>query len=493
MGQETMSNHIRELRLRHGLRQRDVAHRMGISDHEIRKWERGLELPPPARIRDIAGLFGVTPTELEEAQRALMISVAPGEGYTTARVAYSRIEQATVAAFQDRLQVLDLFCGAGGLSFGLELTQRFATVAGLDLLPDRIATFRANHPHATGIVGDIREVAPGCLSEIAASVDIIVGGPPCQGFSSIRPYRTLTEEDNRNTLIEQFVLWVSVLKPRWFVFENVLGLLTHRQGIILQTLLDSFKSHGYAVKWRVMNCAHFGVPQNRERLVIVGNRTNANFQWPVPTHRIDHKSMAGERLEVLQAKPLIDDSMPKAITLIEAIGDLPAIEAGQIAPYYGSPPQNAFQTWARGEEATPTLHKATNHSKHMLKILKYAGPNISSIPEDLISSGFSSSYSRLDADRPSTTLTVNFVHPASNRCVHPFQNRALTPREGARIQSFPDSYRFSGTRAQVVKQIGNAVPPLLAKAIGEAIADADGQCAVISDNGPPERVPCPGP
>ena len=482
-----MSGHIRELRLKHRLRQRDVADKVGISDYQIRKWERGLELPPPTIIRAMASLFGVAPGALEQAQRDLMDSVAPGEGYTTAQVPYSRVVQPTVPAAQDRLRVLDLFCGAGGLSFGLELTQRFTTVAGLDLLPDRIATFRANHPHATGIVSDIREIPRSSFQDFSKTIDVIIGGPPCQGFSSIRPFRTLTEGDKRNTLIEQFQVWVSAIRPRWFVFENVLGLLTHRQGFILQTLLDGFKACGYTVTWRVLNCAHYGVPQNRKRLIIVGHRTNAEFRWPLPSHRFDPKSMAGAQPEVVRAMSVIEDSTPRAITLMEAIGDLPEIEAGQISEHYDRPPQNAFQTWARGEETTVTLHKATSHSKHMQRIVKFAGPNISSIPGHLISSGFSSSYSRLDADRPSTTLTVNFVHPASNRCIHPLQDRALTPREGARIQSFPDSFRFCGTRAQIVKQIGNAVPPLLAMAIGEAIADAEGQTAVIHDDAPPHQ------
>ena len=407
-----------------------------------------------------------------------MKSVAPGEGYTTARASHSRIEQATVPASQGKMRVLDLFCGAGGLSFGLELTGCFTTVAGLDLLPDRIETFRANHPHATGVVGDIRDVSASSIVSLADDLDVIVGGPPCQGFSSIRPFRPLTESDRRNTLIEQFVHWVSVIKPRWFVFENVLGLLTHRRGRILEALLDSFDSCGYRVSWRIMNSAQYGVPQNRERLLIVGNRTNANFQWPLPTHRADYKSMGGSRQEVVRIEPSLVDRMPNSITVMEAIGDLPEIEAGLSANKYLGLPQNDFQEWARGRETILTMHQATNHSQHMLGILGFAGPNISSIPKGLISSGFSSSYSRLDADRPSTTLTVNFVHPASNRCIHPFQNRALTPREGARIQSFPDSFRFCGTRAQIVKQIGNAVPPLLAKVIGKAIAKADDRTSV---------------
>ena len=483
-GHQPVSDNIRELRLRRKLRQRDVANQIGVDHYQMRKWERGLELPPPSIIHAIASLMGVAPRTLEQAQISFMNSVAPGEGYTTARASYSRVEQATAPASPDKLRVLDLFCGAGGLSFGLELTGHFTTVAGLDLLPDRIATFQANHPHATCIVGDIRDISVSTMTGISSNIDVIVGGPPCQGFSSIRPYRPLTEGDQRNTLIEQFLGWVSAIGPRWFIFENVLGLLTHRRGFILQTLLDGFRSCGYKVAWRVMNSAHYGIPQNRERLVIVGHRSNADFQWPLPSHRIGHKSMAGARREVVRVEPLFADSTPSAITLIEAIGDLPRLKAGQSANAYGEPPQNGFQIWARGEENILTMHQATNHSRHMEEILEYAGPNISSIPQHLITSGFSSSYSRLDADRPCTTLTVNFVHPASNRCIHPFQNRALTPREGARIQSFPDSFKFCGTRAQIVKQIGNSVPPLLAKAIGNAIAEADGLAPVNCENVP---------
>ena len=119
------------------------------------------------------------------------------------------------------------------------------------------------------------------------------------------------------------------------------------------------------------------------------------------------------------------------------------------------------------------MHDATAHSAEMLNIIKHAGDNIHALPPGLVTSGFSSCYSRLAPNGPANTMTVNFVHPASNRCIHPFQDRALTPREGARLQGFPDTYVFQGTRGQVVKQIGNAVPPLLGRCIAEAILDAD--------------------
>ena len=460
--------------MRYGLRQRDVAALVNATDYEIRKWERGLAVPPSSAITALAALYGVEPSVLRQAQMTFMEDVAPGEGYTTARARSSGIRQPSTDPPSGRLRVLDLFCGAGGLSFGLELTDRFATVAGLDLLPDRITTFRANHPHATGVVGDIRDVSVSALVDIANGVDVVVGGPPCQGFSSIRPFRNLTEGDERNTLIEQFMLWVAAIKPRWFVFENVVGLLTHRGGTVLKTLIDGFESYGYTVTWRVVNSALYGVPQNRERLIVVGNRSGIRFSWPQPTHRSNYKSMARTSAKVVRNDPRLTYHLPTAVTVMESIGDLPEVGAGRSSTRYGGPPENDFQAWARGDSSVLTMHNATKHSPRMLEIIKFSGANISAIPKHLISSGFSSSYSRLSASEPSTTLTVNFVHPASNRCIHPLQDRALTPREGARIQSFPDSFQFHGTRAQVVKQIGNAVPPLLAMSIGDSIARADG-------------------
>lgn len=472
LGSKVMS-HLRTLRLQLGLRQRDVANEVGVTAHQMRKWERGLDIPPTNVIQALAALFDVCPRKMEAELATAAGFIAPGEGYVTARTDARSVEIPVTSLPPNRMRVLDLFCGAGGLSQGLELTGHFATVAGLDLLPDRVKSFSANHPHAIGIIGDIHDYPARRLTEIAGCVDVIVGGPPCQGFSSIRPFRKLTEGDRRNNLVEQFLLLVSAIKPKWFVFENVVGVLTHRQGRILKMLMHGFLSAGYETSWRVMNAALYGVPQNRERLVIVGNRTGVSFAWPSPRYGGEFKSMAGNRPEVIRPNGGSSRCLPPPVTLMQSIGDLPVLKAGETAESYVDPPQTPYQSWARGEARMLTLHGATRHSKRMLEIIRHSGPNVSAIPPHLISSGFSSCYSRLSADSPSTTLTVNFVHPASNRCIHPTQDRAITPREGARIQSFPDTFIFRGTRAQVVKQIGNAVPPLLAKAIGEAIAESE--------------------
>ena len=164
-------------------------------------------------------------------------------------------------------------------------------------------------------------------------------------------------------------------------------------------------------------------------------------------------------------------NLKPAVTVLDAIDDLPPIKSGEASDLYVDAPRNDYQRQRRQSCNKLALHYSTAHTARMLEIIRHSGKNISAIPSNLISSGFSSCYSRLDGDMPSVTITVNFVHPASNRCIHPKCDRALTPREGARLQSFDDEFQFFGNRSQVVKQIGNAVPPLLGKAIGEALAE----------------------
>lgn len=464
---------IRARRLALGLPQSKLADRAAVSQTDLRKWERGLELPDCAAAERIAQVLGIDVGQLLRAQEEHAEMATPGEGYTTAEAGKGDVVARKSEPPRGSRRVLDIFCGAGGLSFGFEQSGGFTTACGIDLLPDRIETFVANHEYATGIAGDLRAYSLRELRRLTGDVDVVVGGPPCQGFSSIRPFRNLTEGDPRNSLAEHYVLVINHLRPEWFVFENVVGILTHERGMRLHSVLEGLSAAGYAVEWRVVNAALFGVPQYRERLVIVGNRIGVPFLWPKPTHRVDYKGMAGARPEVMRMDPLFSTGLPDAVTLMEAIDDLPAIPAAGEATEYGSVARTEYQRLMRERSKELTLHRATKHSPKMLEIIRCAGANISALPPGMVKSGFSSCYSRLDPDRPSTTLTVNFVHPASNRCIHPHQDRALTPREGARIQSFPDRFEFRGSSAQIVKQIGNAVPPLLGQRIAEAILQSE--------------------
>jgi len=264
------------------------------------------------------------------------------------------------------------------------------------------------------------------------------------------------------------------LRPRWFVFENVVGLVTHEGGEKLRAILDAFSEMGYMVSWRIINAASFGVPQNRERVVIVGNCLGIDFAWPTPTHYVNYRSMAGRRRELMSSMPIDSTVLNPAVTLIDAIGDLPPVDSGgEVTSYACFSGKTEFQRAIRDGASELTWHRATKHSDKMMEIIRHAGSSINDLPPGMVTSGFSSCYSRLRADRPSNTITVNFVHPSSNRCIHPHQDRALTPREGARLQSFPDTFNFIGTTAQVVKQIGNAVPPALGTVIAEAIRSQD--------------------
>jgi DNA (cytosine-5)-methyltransferase 1 len=377
---------------------------------------------------------------------------------------------------------MDLFCGTGGFSKGFENTGAFEVVYGIDVLELSVKTFRLNHANALALADDIRRVRRREVAERIGlgrgEVDVIIGGPPCQGFSSIRPFRSSQEDDPRNTLFEEFASYVNYFRPPTFVLENVVGLATHRDGRTIETIQETFAELGYETDWRILNTAHFGIPQKRERLILLGSEPGLPLSWPAPTHRGEFRTIGhwqNDRLLKPQPPDLFsvgDAELPSALTVADAIDDLPPVASGGEARQYTLPARTDYQRERRKGAETLTHHISTQHTQKMLEIIRHAGPNISSIPPHLITSGFSSCYSRLDAHEPSPTITVNFIHPASNKCIHPTQDRALTVREGARLQSFDDTFLFAGqNRSLIAKQIGNAVPPLLGRVLATALAD----------------------
>jgi DNA (cytosine-5)-methyltransferase 1 len=459
---------IRTVRLERKIPQAELARRAFLTVARLTRIERGLVEPSADEIARIGEAIGITIREGSPAAPALR-----GEGYRTAVGTEDAVIRRRREPDPGKLPVWDLFCGIGGFSAGFEAAGRFEVVTGIDLLGDRLDTFTANHSAATAYGGDIRNVSAEALDAESPRPFVIIGGPPCQGFSSIRPFRNIEWSDPRNNLGEEFCRVVASFLPEWIVFENVVGMLTMDGGKTLKAIDEAFQTLGYRTDVKVLNAAYHGMPQRRERLIIVGSRKGKAVRWPKPTHFCDGRSMAGSSpLRLVPEVGLFGSAVP-AVTLMDAISDLPEVSSGQGARQYVREPCTEYQRIIRNGASVLTMHEATAHTPDMLNIIRHAGENINCLPVGMVTSGFSTCYSRLAPDEPANTITVNFVHPASNRCIHPYQHRALTRREGARVQGFLDTYSFMGTRSQTVKQIGNAVPPPLGRVIAEAILASD--------------------
>jgi DNA (cytosine-5)-methyltransferase 1 len=340
---------------------------------------------------------------------------------------------------------LDLFSGAGGLSLGLQQAG-WTCLGAMDAWDDAVETYRQNlrdHP-AHDI--DVRDVDETWLRRnLEDAPDWIVGGPPCQGWSTVGKR---LRNDERNELFAEFMRIVRVLEPRNFLIENVLGL---RDMGAVPDVRALFEGVGYRVSFHVVQAADYGVPQLRRRVIFVGSRDGASFKKPTP--------LFGEG---------------EFTTVWEAIGDLPEVGPGETATEYDRPPATRFQRALRTGSKEIQGHTVSAHPDHLVKALSFIpdGGNRTAIPPRYQpSSGFHNSYSRLNSREPAVAVTSNLGKPSGTRCVHPFQNRGLTAREGARLQSFTDKFHFSGGIVSQRLQIANAVPPLLARVLGESLVD----------------------
>ena len=359
------------------------------------------------------------------------------------------------APVHPRPAVLDLFAGAGGLGLGLTRAG-FRVQAANEYEPVFAATYALNHPETAVVAGDVLDPAIRAhLLAAAHGVDLVAGGPPCQGFSTVGKK---DEDDPRNKLFYAFLGIVADLRPRAVLFENVSGFRRMYGGRAFQALMRGLDDLGYpALHCDILNALDYGVPQSRLRTFVVAFRAEAPFRFPAPTHGEPDKLFR-------RAAPL---------TLADALSDLPPVGSGESADRYRSAPQNDYQRDLRaGAGAVLTEHDGPWHGERLRAVLAHVPPGgtILDVPEALRPrSYFTNTYSRLWWDRPSTTITRNLGTPSSSRCIHPHADRGLTTREGARLQSFPDAYRFTGTRIRKNLQIGNAVPPLLAQTLGREI------------------------
>jgi DNA (cytosine-5)-methyltransferase 1 len=331
---------------------------------------------------------------------------------------------------------VDLFSGCGGFSAGLEMAG-FRSILGLDIHKFAIETYACNNPRAVTILGDIRSVEDGMLLEALGDkrVSLVTAGVPCQGFSLCN--RKRHDDDERNFLFREFLRVAKLVKPEAILLENVSGITRAGNGSFKEAILAEMNDMGFKASWRLLNAADYGVPQLRNRVFFVGTKPGTEFKWPTPTH-------GGNR------KPYV--------TVWEAIGDLPPLEVCESSDSYASPPQNEYQSMLRGDCEVLLNHEAPNHPPETVEMIARTKPGEPMYPR------FKQRI-RLHPARPSPTQVSGGIRPQF-QFGHPTQPRGLTVRERCRIQSFPDHYYITGGIVQGRVQTGNAVPPLLARAIG---------------------------
>ena len=344
--------------------------------------------------------------------------------------------------------ILDLFCGAGGFSYGMHKNNRFKTAVAVDFNKSATNTFKKNMPDTSVITGDITDevIKEKIIKEsINAHVNMIIGGPPCQGFAM--KGKKLGLNDPRNFLFKEYLDIVEKLKPEVFVIENVKRLLTTEKGWFKDEILRFIENRGYQVDYGVMNAMNYGVPQSRERAIFI----------------------CSKKKKICLPKP--NDSI---VTVRDAISDLGYLNSGEgeLETEYITEAQTDYQRKMRGKNKRLFNHKATNHSEVALKKLAMIPPEKGQecLPQKLLGKQqYHTTWCRLAWDTFSPTIDTRFDTPSNGTNSHPILDRSITPREAARLQSFGDDFIFYGAKGEICKQIGNAVPPLLAKAIADAI------------------------
>ena len=334
------------------------------------------------------------------------------------------------------MKIIDLFCGIGGLSLGFEQAG-FEVISAIDMWKDAVVTYNHNRKEKVAKVETVEEFNEKDLPSIISNLKItgIIGGPPCQGFSTVG---RRVVDDPRNKMYLEFYKAVKLAKPDFFLIENVKGMLTLNKGAFVKDLIERFGPNGlgYNITYELLNAADYGIPQNRYRVFYVGVR-NKKFDFPQP--------------------------FEFQLTAKDGISDL----EGSDNEHYGSEPQNAFQKEMRGSCKHPINQDYTSHTEQTINIISQVpdGGNIRDLPREIWEvRKYNKAFERMGTFKPSNTIDTghrNYFHYS--------EPRIPTVRESARIQSFPDDFEIVGTRGSQYKQVGNAVPPMLAKIIAEQI------------------------
>lgn len=352
-----------------------------------------------------------------------------------------------------KYKIVDLFAGVGGLSYGFSKLKDFEIIMANEIEQNIAKAYSLNHPNVNMINCDISELTKDMIKETIKDniIDVVVGGPPCQSYSTLGK----RQMDDRANLFKQYKRVLNIIKPKAFVFENVTGILSMDKGNLFKNIQKEFEELGYKLKHKILNAVDYGVPQQRERVILVGFLNNNNFEYPSPTH---------------------GEGLTPYLTLKDALGDLPVIDSGQTNNEYATQANNDFLKFVRINGTTVLdEHSSPKNGEHLIKIMQTLkdGQSKDDLPEEIRpKSGYGNTYAKLWWNRPSTTITRNFACPSSSRCIHPRDSRAMSIREGARLQSFPDNYKFYGSDAMKRLEIGNAVPPLLSIEIAKAMLKA---------------------
>lgn len=337
-------------------------------------------------------------------------------------------------------KVIDLFCGCGGLSRGFEMAG-FETKIAIDMWSDAVKTYNHNRSHSVAVCEDIHNWDNEFLEKLKKDGDVvgIIGGPPCQGYSTVG---TRDVNDPRNHLYKEYCRIVEKIKPDFFVIENVKGLITLGGGAFKDDIKRRFEKLGYQVDYEILNAADFGVPQNRQRVFFVG-MLKKGFKFPKP---LDYK-----------------------VTTEEAIGDLPALAGAEKVHSYSNAPLTEYEKKMRGNAKVLLNHEGTNHTLKTIEIISMIkdGGTIKSLPQEYWQvRKYNKAFERMNSKSQSNT-----VDTGHRNYFHYSQNRIPSVRENARLQSFPDDFEILGSKTSQYKQIGNAVPPLMAYSIAKAIKE----------------------
>lgn len=350
------------------------------------------------------------------------------------------------------MKVIDLFAGCGGFSAGF-LQAGFEIVAAVEYDKMIAQTYKNNHKETTLIVDDIKNIGNSNIFH-EGMADIIIGGPPCQGFSMAGArIRDGFIDDPRNYLFKHYFNIVSKVRPKIFIMENVKGITTMQNGKIFNEIIALFQDlklldgHKYNLHYEILKSSDFGIPQKRERMILLGILDN----------QIDIKKISNIVKGKIKKNYL--DFFAKT-SVWDAISDLDEIIPTSDGKILRTTPGSNYQKYLSSDAEHIYNHTATKHSKIAIERMKKIGinENFTKLDED-IKSVHSGSYGRLSKDGLSATITTRFDTPSGGKFTHPTQNRTLTPREAARIQSFSDNFIFYGTKSSICKQIGNAVPP----------------------------------